>query len=54
MEPTGHYGKALAEYLVELGYTYVLVNPMHVKKARNLAIIVPAKMTVRTHIRWAN
>jgi transposase len=34
MEPTGHYGKALAEYLVELGYTYVLVNPMHVKKSK--------------------
>lgn len=43
MEPTGHYGKALAEYLVDRGYTLVLVNPMHVKKSKEFADNSPSK-----------
>jgi len=43
MEPTGHYGKALAEYLVDQGYTFVLVNPMHVKRSKEFADNSPSK-----------
>ncbi|OPY58386.1 MAG: Transposase IS116/IS110/IS902 family protein [Pelotomaculum sp. PtaU1.Bin035] len=43
MEPTGHYGKALAEYLVDRGYNFVLVNPMHVKKSKEFADNSPSK-----------
>lgn len=43
MEPTGHYGKALAEYLMDRGYDLVLVNPMHVKKSREFADNSPSK-----------
>ncbi|MDR2568823.1 MAG: IS110 family transposase [Oscillospiraceae bacterium] len=36
MEPTGHYWKTLANYLMKLGYTVVGVNPFHTKKAKEL------------------
>ena len=36
MEPTGHYWKALANYLTKKGFTVVLVNPYHTKKAKEL------------------
>ncbi len=36
MEPTGHYWKALAWFLKEQGVTVVLVNPYHVKQAKEL------------------
>ncbi len=36
MEPTGHYWKPLAYYLMERGYTVVTVNPYHVKKSKEL------------------
>ena len=36
MEPTGHYWKALANYLMKKGFTVVLVNPYHTKKAKEL------------------
>ena len=36
MEPTGHYWKALANYLMKKGITVVLVNPFHTKKAKEL------------------
>jgi transposase len=36
MEPTGHYWKAFAHYLMELGYRVVGVNPYHTKKAKEL------------------
>ena len=34
MEPTGHYWKAFAHYLMEAGYRVVGVNPYHTKKAK--------------------
>jgi len=36
MEPTGHYWKALAHYLMKAGYHVVGVNPHHTKKAKEL------------------
>ena len=34
MEPTGHYRKTLASYLLQAGYRMVCVNPYHTKKAK--------------------
>jgi transposase len=42
-EPTGHYWFALAVYLKEQGYKLVLVNPYHVKKAKELDDNHPSK-----------
>jgi transposase len=36
MEPTGHYWKPLANYLVKKEYRVVCVNPYHTKKAKEL------------------
>jgi transposase len=36
MEPTGHYWKPLANYLIMQGITVVMVNPYHTKKAKEL------------------
>jgi len=36
MEPTGHYWKTLANYLINSGYKVVCVNPYHTKKAKEL------------------
>jgi len=36
MEPTGHYWKTLANYLMEGGYKVVGVNPYHTKKSKEL------------------
>ena len=36
MEPTGHYWKPLANYLMEAGYRVVCVNSYHTKKAKEL------------------
>ena len=36
MEPTGHYWLNIARYLKGNGYTVVTVNPMHVKKIKEL------------------
>ena len=36
MEPTGHYWKPLADYLLKVGYKVVCVNPYHTKKAKEL------------------
>lgn len=36
MEPTGHYWLNIARYLKAKGYTVVTVNPMHVKKIKEL------------------
>jgi transposase len=36
MEPTGHYWKALASYLLYANYRVVGVNPYHTKKAKEL------------------
>jgi transposase len=43
MEPTGHYWKALAHYLIERGYRVVGVNPFHAKKAKELDDNSPTK-----------
>jgi transposase len=43
MEPTGHYWKALAHYLIESGYRVVGVNPFHAKKAKELDDNSPTK-----------
>ena len=36
MEPTGHYWKTLAEFLMNRGFRVVGVNPYHTKKAKEL------------------
>ena len=36
MEPTGHYWKTFANYLIKAGYKVVCVNPAHTKKAKEL------------------
>ena len=43
MEPTGHYWKALANYLMKAGYKVVGVNPYHTKKAKELDDNSPTK-----------
>ena len=36
MEPTGHYWKPLANYLINKGYRVVCINPYHTKKSKEL------------------
>ena len=43
MEPTGHYWKTLASYLMEAGYRVAGVNPYHTKKAKELDDNSPTK-----------
>ncbi len=43
MEPTGHYWKALANYLMKEGFRVVCVNPYHTKKAKELDDNSPTK-----------
>ena len=43
MEPTGHYWKPLANYLVEGGHCVVGVNPYHTKKSKELDDNSPTK-----------
>ena len=43
MEPTGHYWKPLANYLIMQGITVVMVNPYHVKKSKELDDNSPTK-----------
>jgi len=43
MEPTGHYWKPLANYLIKAGYRVVGVNPYHTKKAKELDDNSPTK-----------
>ena len=43
MEPTGHYWKAMANYLIKSGYRVVCVNPYHTKKAKELDDNSPTK-----------
>lgn len=42
-EPTGHYWLSLAYYLIAQKYNFVLVNPMHVKKSKELDDNSPTK-----------
>lgn len=43
VEPTGHYWLSLAYYLTAKGYDFVVVNPMHVKKSKELDDNSPTK-----------
>ena len=43
VEPTGHYWLNLAYFLKAKGYEFVLVNPMHVKKSKELDDNSPTK-----------
>jgi transposase len=43
VEPTGHYWLNLAYFLIAKGYDFVLVNPMHVKKSKELDDNSPTK-----------
>lgn len=43
MEPSGHYWKPLASYLVNAGIPVVIVNPYHVKKQKELDDNSPTK-----------
>lgn len=43
VEPTGHYWYSLAYYLTAHGFDFVLVNPMHVKKSKELDDNSPTK-----------
>jgi len=43
MEPTGHYWKPLANYLILNKITVVMVNPYHTKRAKELDDNSPTK-----------
>jgi len=43
VEPTGHFWLGLAYFLTAKGYDFVLVNPMHVKKSKELDDNSPTK-----------
>lgn len=43
VEPTGHFWLSLAYFLTSKGYDFVLVNPMHVKKTKELDDNSPTK-----------
>ncbi|EHL74901.1 IS110 family transposase, partial [Bacillus smithii] len=43
VEPTGHFWLSLAYFLTAKGYDFVLVNPMHVKKTKELDDNSPTK-----------
>lgn len=43
MEPTGHYWFCLAKFLRERGIKIAIVNPMHVKKSKELDDNSPTK-----------
>lgn len=43
VEPTGHYWKTLANYLISNGMTVVMVNPYHTKRAKELDDNSPTK-----------
>jgi len=47
MEPTGHYWLPLAQYLHEAEILVVAVNPLHVKKIKELDDNSPTKNDVK-------
>ncbi|MFP3390378.1 IS110 family transposase [Brevibacillus sp. SIMBA_040] len=47
MEPTGHYWLNLAHFLIEQSIHFVVVNPMHVKKSKELDDNSPTKNDVK-------
>jgi Transposase and inactivated derivatives len=48
MEPTGHYWLNLAQFLRNKQIMYGVVNPLHVKKSKELDDNSPTRMTSRT------
>lgn len=46
VEPTGHYWLTLAQFLRRAGIPVVVVNPMHVKKSKELDDYSPTKNDV--------
>ncbi|GGE29918.1 hypothetical protein GCM10011571_35110 [Marinithermofilum abyssi] len=47
VEPTGHYWLPLAQFLRKQGIQVVLVNPLHVKKSKELDDNSPTKNDVK-------
>ena len=47
LEPTGHYWLPLAEFLHREGIKFVLVNPYHVKKSKELDDNSPTKTDIK-------
>jgi transposase len=47
MDPTGHYWLNLAHFLKEKNIKFVVVNPMHVKKSKELDDNSPTKNDVK-------
>jgi transposase len=47
MEPTGHYWLNLAHILIEKDIKFVVVNPLHVKKSKELDDNLPTKNDVK-------
>jgi transposase len=47
IEPTGHYWMSLGEFLKKQGIRLVMVNPMHVKKSKELDDNSPTKNDVK-------
>ncbi|SIS89994.1 Transposase [Kroppenstedtia eburnea] len=47
LEPTGHYWLPLAQFLRKQGIQVALVNPMHVKKSKELDDNSPTKNDVK-------
>jgi transposase len=43
IEPTGHYWMNLANFLDHYGIPLVMVNPMHVKRSKELDDNLPTK-----------
>lgn len=43
MEPTGHYWKPFANYLIKQGIEVVMINPYHTKRAKELDDNSPTK-----------
>jgi transposase len=46
-EPTGHYWMAFAQFLRHEGIKYVVVNPLHVKKSKELDDNSPTKNDIK-------
>lgn len=51
IEPTGHYWMNLAYFLDQYGIPLVMVNPMHVKRSKELDDNLPTKHEV---LHWDN
>lgn len=54
IEPTGHYWLNLAYFLEEKGIPLVMVNPMHVKRSKELDDNLPTKHDAKDALVIAN